>query len=142
MNSPTGKRDRMKWQDMKRRVRRYRDVPLLVRTIAASMKISSAPGHAMIHLADPRHRRQIEEREKITRYVNLCSFVRNKMGLRNSCLIHSIHLSRMLREHGLDARVHFGARRSEQGSMIGHCWVTVDEEEVPPDWQVIFSYPA
>jgi len=48
----------------------------------------------------------------------------------------------MLREYGLNAKLYFGARKSEQGMMIGHCWVTVDEREVPPDWQVIFRYPS
>ena len=96
----------------------------------------------MIRLADPRRTRHIRDEEEITRYVDLCSFVRAKLGLRNGCLHHSIHLSRMLREHGVDARVCFAARMSEQGAMIGHCWVTVDDEEVPPDWQVIFRYPS
>ena len=131
----------MKWRNWMKKMSRYRDLPLLARTIAASMKISLTPGHAMIRLADPRRTRQIEDREKITRYVNLCSFIRNRLGLRNSCLIHSIHLSRMLRESGLDARICFGARRSEQEGMIGHCWVTVGEEEMPPDWRIVFRYP-
>ena len=132
----------MIWQDRMRRLGHYRDLPLLVRIMYTSLKVSFSPTHSLIHLADPERRGKIEDEDKITRYVDLCSYVRNRLGLRNTCLLYSILLSRMLREHGLNARINFGARKSEQGRMIGHCWVTVDEGEVPPDWQVIFRYPS
>lgn len=85
-------------------------------------------------------------REKISRYVNLYVSIRNKLGFRDTCLTYSILLCHMLRKHGLDAKINFGARKQATDPAgdirsIGHCWVTVGQEELPMPYQIIFKHP-
>jgi hypothetical protein len=47
-----------------------------------------------------------------------------RMGLRQTCLIRSLALARVLRQEGYDAHLVFGVR-SENGEMEGHCWVSI-----------------
>jgi hypothetical protein len=85
-------------------------------------------------------------KDKIYDYVNLYFFIRRKLGIRDTCLTYSVFLCHMLIQAGVDAKINFGAKKagfkSGAGSnMIGHCWVTVGEQEVITDYQLLFKHP-
>ena len=66
--------------------------------------------------------------------------------VRNTCLIRSLVLYRLLRTGGMPARIHFGVRRA--GSQLnGHSWLTCEGEslsESPANspFNEIYAYPS
>jgi hypothetical protein len=49
----------MMWQDGLRRLRRYRDLPLLVRVFSASLKVSFSPTHSLIRMTESNSPRRL-----------------------------------------------------------------------------------
>jgi hypothetical protein len=85
-------------------------------------------------------------KDKIYAYVNLYFLFRRKLGIRDTCLTYSVLLCHVLIQAGANARINFGAKKvgfkSGTGSnMIGHCWVTVGEQEVITDYQLLWKHP-
>jgi hypothetical protein len=86
-------------------------------------------------------------RNEINSYVNLCVFIRRKLGIRDTCLTYSILLCHMLRWAGVEAKINFGAKKREEKinpedlNLIGHAWVTVDDEELHLPYKKILQYP-
>jgi hypothetical protein len=85
-------------------------------------------------------------KDKIYDYVNLYFLIRRKLGIRDTCLTYSVFLCHMLIQAGVNAKVNLGAKKagfkSGAGSnMVGHCWVTVGEQEVITDYQLLCKYP-
>lgn len=124
---------------MNRAVYYLSDIPLLCRSLFTYVRAHCfTADNKLIPLANPQQRKRARDKDKIMRYVGLCFFIGAHLGARNTCLIHSVVLCRMLKQHGLNATLTFGARKEDCG-MIGHCWVTLDEAELPGDWQVILT---
>ena len=128
-----------------RKVLYYSDLKLLLKVLTTSLKISFVSllekEHLLVKPASlPRlESAKQENKEKVIRYVNLCLFLRKKLGIRDTCFSRSLFICHMLRQAGLDARVSFGAKRAGE-RMIGHCWLNqVSEKNI--DYQVIFTYP-
>jgi hypothetical protein len=85
-------------------------------------------------------------KDKIYAYVNLYFLIRRKLGIRDTCLTYSVFLCQMLVQSGVNAKINFGAKKTgfESGAgsnMIGHCWVTVGEQEVVTDYQLLCKHP-
>ena len=118
----------------------YRDIALLLRVFVNSFRISLSRSDSLISLANPKQNHYNHSKEKMIKYVNFCSFLRRKIGLRNTCLTYSILLCRMLRSSGINARVNFASKK-EENRMLGHCWVIVEGEKISSDFQPIFKYP-
>ena len=128
------------------------DIGLLSRTFWTSFRLSVIrtmwdTQHAVALLSGVAVR-PIERgnRDDIVKYVNLCLLVRSKFGFRDSCLTYSLLLCHTLRREGFNARMMFGTRRKtceEPGDLPleGHCWVTVDQEELDIPYQVVCVYP-
>ncbi len=131
------------------RLKYYSDIRLLSQILLASLKVSLMfyfqKSKHLIRLADPRgFKRRSGDQEKITRYVNLCLYLRRRLGLKDTCLTHSILLCHMLRKYGIDAKVNFGTERNKEIrdlAFIGHCWVSVNQEEILAGYQLIYRYP-
>lgn len=119
----------------------YRDMALLCRIFLVSLRISLAHPEKVAKFADVEVRGRTGNREKITRYVGLCLRLRARFGMRNTCLTHSVLLARMLRGHGMDAKVNFGVQKNGGDRLAGHCWVTIGQEEIQPDWMLVCRYP-
>ncbi len=132
----------------------YKDIGLLVKVFLSSLKLSfiavSGRDHLLLKMASAKGREHsiLADREKLTRYTNLCLFARKLLGIRDTCLIRSVFLCHMLRRAGVDAAVAFGAKKSEklisprEISYDGHCWVTVKDEEGPNvTYKQIFQHP-
>lgn len=130
----------MAWKERIRKLGYYRDIPLLSRTFFTSFKISIASRGSQISLANPRQNGKKEEKEKIVKYVNLCLYLRRRLGFKDSCLTSSLLLCSLLRQHGIDARVNFSAKK-ENEKMAGHCWVSVGDEKISSDYTPIFRFP-
>jgi hypothetical protein len=85
-------------------------------------------------------------KDKIYAYVNLYFLIRRKLGIRDTCLTYSVFLCHMLIQGGVNAKINFGAKKTgfESGAgsnMIGHCWVTVGEQQVITDYQLLCKHP-
>jgi hypothetical protein len=130
----------------------YRDWRLLLRVFVISFKISFLcllkRGDLLLDVAFPQIVKPIKnpDIEKITRYVNFCLFLRKRLGIKDACFTYSLLLCHMLRRAGVDAKVNFGAQKmnavkDKDISLIGHCWVTVGNEEVKVPHQLIFTHP-
>ena len=136
-----------------KKVLHYKDLRMLWTVFFTSLKISvisciKGPHSAIISM--PSVNTDMEEkysRNEINRYVNLCVFIRRKLGICDTCLTYSILLCHMLRRAGVEAKINFGAKKREQKtnsgdlSLIGHAWVTVGEEELQLPYQKILQYP-
>jgi len=130
----------MAWKERIRKLGYYRDIPLLSRTFFTSFKISLSSKSSKISLANARHNGSKKEKGKIIDYVNLCLYLRRRLGFKDSCLTSSLLLCSLLRQHGIDARVNFSAKK-EKENMAGHCWVSVGDEKISSDYTLIFRYP-
>lgn len=130
----------MVWKERIRKLRYYRDFPLLWRTFFTSLKVSLSQNNSFISLANPRQRKNSEEKEKIVRYVNLCLRLRRRMGFKDSCLTSSLLLCSLLRQNGINAHINFSAKKDPE-KMEGHCWVSVGEEKIVSDYTLILKYP-
>ena len=130
----------MAWKERIRKLGYYRDIPLLSRTFFTSFKISLSSKSSLISLANPRQNGETEDREKIVKYVHLCLYLRRRFGFRDSCLTSSLLLCSLLRQYGIDARVNFSAKK-DNDKMAGHCWVSVGDEKISSDYELIFRYP-
>ncbi len=131
----------------------YRDVKLLWRVFTATLKISFISSirqrQLLNFLISPKKMvlTKNADREKITRYVNLYTFIRSKLGFKETCLTYSLLLCHVLRRAGIDAKMNFGAKKkevkknAEDLNLIGHCWVTINKEEIQTPYQRIFTYP-
>ncbi|MFC1658660.1 lasso peptide biosynthesis B2 protein [Candidatus Omnitrophota bacterium] len=123
----------------------YRDWRLLLCVLSTSLKISVlyllGKNPRLLNLASPQKDKltNSQDREKIIRYVNLCMFLRKKIGIRDTCFTYSLLLCHVLRRKGIDARVNFGAKKDGE-RIIGHCW-TNQGLEMAIDYQTIFIYP-
>lgn len=131
----------MAWKGRIRKLTYYRDFALLFRAFFISLKISFSPNRFLIPLANPKRKGKSEAREKIFRYAHLILYLRKLVGFRDTCLISSLLLCNLLRQSGIGAQVNFGARKDGR-KMAGHCWVSIDNEGSPVDWQTIFKYPS
>ena len=134
------------------KIQKYNDWRLLFVTFMTSLKISFFCFLGKEHLffwslqqGDRRSPRR--DKEKIIRYVNLCTYLRRKFGIIDACFTHSLLLCSMLRWEGFDAKVHFGAKRKEKADpsldshLVGHCWVTTDGEDEAMSYHYLFQYP-
>ncbi len=130
----------MVWKEKIRKLRDYRDFPLLWRTFFTSLKVSLSQDNPLISLANLRQRKNAEEKEKIVKYVNFCLHLRRRLGFKDSCLTSSLLLCNLLRQNGINARINFSAKRDRE-KMEGHCWVSVGEEKIVSDYTLIFKYP-
>lgn len=130
----------------------YRDVGLLWKVFFTSLKISfvsSVKKHQPpLFLSSFKKTSSIEnpDIDKITKYVNLYTFIRGKLGFKETCLTYSLLLYHMLRQAGIGAKINFGAKKTDFQSrtglnMIGHCWVTIGDEKKETNEQLIFNYP-
>jgi hypothetical protein len=118
------------------------DIPLLIRTLSAYLRAYFfTVDSKLLDLTNPKSKKRSRDIERIRNCVGLCFMLGMKIGLKNTCLIHSVVLCRMLNQHGFNASVVFAAKKNESNMMIGHCWVTVNNVEIPDDWHVIFNYP-
>ena len=137
---------------MLKRLLYYKDFPLLAAIFLASLRISFfrlLKKEGLLLSPIPLKTLSFSkayDREKITRYVNLCVFLRRKMGIRNTCFTYSVLLCYMLRRHGLDARIRFGVRNAPEESkenpcLRGHCWVVVKGDRPDFCYQPLFTYP-
>ena len=121
----------------------YSDFCLLLRIFLLSIRISLSPNHSLIPLANPRPRKRKLEREKVTRYINLCLYLRKFLGFKDTCFTSSLLLCHFLRRSGINAQVNFAAKKANiNKGMTGHCWVSIDEDKDGEDWRVIFKYPS
>lgn len=130
----------MVWKEKIRKLGDFKDVPLLWRVFLTSLKVSLSPDNSLICLANPREKKAAEEKEKIVKYVNLCLFLRRRIGFKDTCLFSSLLLCNLLRQYGINARMNFSAKK-ENEKMEGHCWVSVGEEKIVSDYTLIFKYP-
>jgi len=130
----------MVWKEKIRKLRYYKDFPLLWRTFFLSLKVSLSQNSSFISLANPRQKKNAEEKEKIVRYANLCLHLRRRMGFKDSCLTSSLLLCNLLRQNGINAHINFSAKKDTE-KMEGHCWVSVGEEKIVSDYTLIFKYP-
>lgn len=119
----------------------WRDLPLFVRVFFDSIRVSLARDEDILRLVEPKRSRKTVSCDRILRGVNVCFFLRRMMGLRNTCLNHAVVLARALRAHGVEARVHLGARKGGRDGIEGHCWVDVPGEEQAGDWHIVHSCP-
>ena len=132
---------------------RYKDLRMLWKTFITSLKISffsfiKGPHSAIISM--PSINTDIVKkynRNEISRYVDLCVFIRRKLGIRDTCLTYSILLCYMLRGAGFEAKINFGAKKREEKknpedlNLIGHAWVAVAGEELQVPYEQILQYP-
>ena len=130
----------------------YKDIGLISSVLFNFLKISFFSLLKKEHLfaieALPKECPNIKKhtKEKVTRYVNLCSFLGRKIGFKNTCLKYSFFLCYVLRKAGWDAKVNFGARKEsiscgQDINFSGHCWVTIGLEETKAPYQLVFRYP-
>ncbi len=130
----------MVWKEKFQKLGNGKDFPLLVRTLFTSLKLSFAPDSALLSLANPPKKRNTKEKERIVNTVKLCLDLRRRMGFKDTCLMSSLLLCNLLRQHGINARVNFSAKK-DQEDMAGHCWVSVGEEKIESDYSLIFKHP-
>ncbi len=130
----------------------YRDLPLLLKIITASSAISilsllEKTQYFLQYICSNKIKSYpLRQREKVIRYVNFWMFARKKLGMNNSCLHYSLLLCWALRDAGFDALVNFGVQtnpmpQSGDGTLLGHCWVSVADEALQTTHHVIFQYP-
>lgn len=130
----------------------YKDIGLLWKIFITSLKISFTPfikkQQPPLFLSSFKKTPSIEnpDIDKITKYVNLYTFIRRKLGFKETCLTHSLLLYHVLRRAGVEAKINFGAKKTDYKSitglnMIGHCWVTIGDEKKESNEQLIFNYP-
>ncbi|MDH5467427.1 MAG: lasso peptide biosynthesis B2 protein [Candidatus Aminicenantes bacterium] len=130
----------MVWTETIRKLGYYRNLSLLSRTFFTSLKISLSSKSQLISLANPRQNGKAEEKEIIVKYAHLCLYLRRCLGFKDSCLTSSLLLCSLLRQYGIDARVNFSAKKDNE-KMAGHCWVSVGDEKISSDYELIFRYP-
>ncbi len=130
----------------------YGDIFLLARVFRGSLRISLLRSFGREDLLLSPASRDLPpftgrgDREKIIRYVNLCMFLRRKLGMGNTCFNYSLLLCDILRKYSFDAKVCFGARKQDaerEGTtfLAGHCWVAIGDEELTSSYKTIFQYP-
>jgi len=136
-----------------KKVLHYKDLRMLWTVFFTSLKISvisciKGPHSTIISM--PSVNTDIVKkysRYEINRYVNLCVFIRRKLGICDTCLTYSILLCNMLRRAGVEAKINFGAKKREEKknpedlNLIGHAWITVDDEELQVPYERILQYP-
>ena len=135
------------------KVLRYKDLRILWKICFTSLKISiisciKGPHSAIISM--PSVNTNIAKkysRNEVNRYVSLFFSIRRKLGIRDTCLTYSILLCHMLRLAGVEAKINFGAKKREEKTnpenlrLIGHAWVTIDDEELHVPYELILQYP-
>lgn len=131
----------MGWKDRIRKLTYYRDFGLLLRVSFISLKVSFSPNRFLIPLATPKGKGRSEAREKIFRYAHLILHLRKLVGLRETCLTRFLLLCNLLRYFGASTQAGFGTKQDGR-KMADHCWVAVENEDSPGDWQTIFRYPS
>ena len=135
----------MNARGMIKRIIYYKDWRLLLKIFLVSLKISLVcllgKSHLLLALIPPRKLRSAknQDKDKIIRYVNLCLFLRKKIGINDNCLTRSLLLCYALRQSGIDERLSFGVKR-RNGKLIGHCWMDKGLDKVI-DYQNILIYP-
>ena len=116
------------------------DIPLLGRSLVTYVRAHCFTADSkLILLANPSQKKRTRDKDRIMRCVGLCFRIGARLGARNTCLIHSVVLCRMLKQHGMNATLTLGVKKENGDRMIGHCWVTLDGAELPGDWHVILS---
>lgn len=129
----------------------YRDIRLFWRIFVTALKFffrSSVKKHQSPLSLRFKKLSSVENPDigKITKYVNFYTFIRGKLGFKETCLTYSLLLYHVLRRAGVEAKINFGAKKTDFKSItglniIGHCWVTIGNEEKETIEQMIFSYP-
>ena len=135
------------------KVLRYKDLRIHWKIFFTSLKISiisCIKGYHSAIISIPSVNKGIVKkysRDEINRYVNMFFVIRRRLGICDTCLSHSILLCHMLRLAGLEAKINFGAKKLEEKTnpegfnLIGHAWVTVDDEELCVPYERIMQYP-
>jgi hypothetical protein len=101
---------------------------------------------ALMRMLTPAHPRRRTEATDPDRIVRLTDLVLGCVPLaRNTCLVRSLVLYRLLRTKGMAVRIHFGVRKVD-GKLAGHSWLTRQGQlltEVSPgnDFSEIYAYP-
>ena len=131
----------MRFRETLRKIFYYGNIMLLCRIFLTSLRVYFARPEKITKLADVTVKAKAGDRQKIVRYTGLCLRLRAGLGFKDTCLTNSVLLARMLRKHGIDAQINFGVRKNEKGKLAGHCWVTVGQEEIKPDWMLVCRYP-
>lgn len=130
----------------------YNDWLLLLEIFLIYIKISIFclvnKSHLLLAMVqqNPARLKKNQNRNKIIRYVNLCSFLRKKIGLKETCFTYAVTLCYILRKYGINAQINFGAKKREipnyeDSALIGHCWVSVDKGKIEIPYEFIFGYP-
>ena len=118
------------------------DTPTLLRAFFTYLRAYFlTPDSRLLEFANPGISGKPGDMERIRDCVGLCFRFGDKIGLNNTCLIHSVVLCRLLNRQGFNASVVFAAKKNENSRMIGHCWVNVNNTEINDNWHVIFNHP-
>jgi len=104
----------MAWKERIRKLGYYRDIPLLSRTFFTSFKMSLSSRGSQISSANPRQNGRTEEKEKIVKYVNLCLYLRRRLGFKDSCLTSSLLLCSLSLRGALRSPQPIPAKTEEQ----------------------------
>ena len=118
------------------------DIPMLWRTLFTYIRAYFlVTDNNLLEFANPITHRKHRDMERIRNCVGVCFRLGSMISLKNTCLIHSVVLCRLLNQHGFHASIVFATKKNKESKMIGHCWVTVNNRDLINDWQVIFNYP-
>lgn len=72
--------------------------------------------------------------------------IAKRVPFRAKCIEQGLAAQRLLRQSGIDARLHYGARQDGEGKLTAHVWVTIDRKIVlggreAPGFTEIAAYP-
>jgi hypothetical protein len=137
-----------------KKLRALKDIHLLWRLFLSSVRLlftSRVRGYqaALRSVSDinvESQEKQKKDVKKISNYVGTLVLFRRKLGFRETCLTYSLLLCRTLRANGVDAKINFGARKigeqlGDGSQFTGHCWVSLQNQESPVDYELLFTYP-
>ena len=122
---------------------------LLVRAVvaltASSAAVALLPFRSAIAFGSVgvKRRRQAEP----ANYVWAIEVAARRLNWRTMCIQKGLAVQRLLRKDGVDAVLHYGARRHpESGKLQAHVWVTVADEVIiggseAPEFAEIATYP-
>jgi hypothetical protein len=102
---------------------------------------------ALMRILTPAHSRRRTGATDLDRIVRLTDLVLGRVPLtRQTCLVRSLVLYRLLRTDGVAVRIHFGVQKAD-GRLAGHSWLThqgqlLAETSTGKDFSEIYAYPA
>lgn len=134
-----------------KKFKKYRNIRLLFYVLFTSIRISFLKKGQLLKFIDidiKNKSSQQKELEYLYRYICLCTTFRRLFGIMDTCLTKSLLQCRIYRDYGIDAKINFGLRQATElepatlnSNITGHCWVTVDNCQVPHNFPFIFQYP-